>query len=177
MDSEINTPFDPVMGISYTKGSTLSVRFFRVRLERFRLYGLVRMCWVEWWLTIDGVPWRGSPYLANSCVVVGAHPGDAWMDTSGTVFRDRSGQFMYIMVFVLSLRLAEPFAVLIATWARTWSSILMLMLLPVSHPLIYRTIYRTSTEWQAVEALAPEHSVGLRLQELLHYEGIYKWYG
>ena len=34
---KINILFDSTMGISYTEGPTLSVRFLRVRLERFLL--------------------------------------------------------------------------------------------------------------------------------------------
>ena len=44
------------------------------------------------------------------------------------------------------------------------------MLMLLSHPLMYRA----SAEWQAVEALAPGNSVGLQLQEVLHYEGNYR---
>ena len=44
------------------------------------------------------------------------------------------------------------------------------MLVLLSHPL--PVIYRASAEQQAVAALAPGYSVGLRVQELLHYEGV-----
>ena len=76
---------------------------------------------------------------------------------------------MFYMAGISSLCSEKPFT-LVATWAQTWSSILIMMLmLPTrSHPLIYRD----GTEWQSVETIAPGHSVGLRLQGMLHYERI-----
>ena len=110
------------------------------------------------------VSWRGSPYLASSCVIAGTDPGMTWMDASGTVSYDRSGWFMYVMLAVLSLRLAEPFVVLITTWARILSSIL--------YWCWCWAISRYTGPVQNGKLQNPSHqgySVGLQLQGMLHY--------
>jgi hypothetical protein len=61
--------------------------------------------------------YRGSPYLANSWVVVGIDPGMSRIDASGTVRGDRSGRFMYYIVSVWRFRLAVPSPVSVATSA------------------------------------------------------------
>ena len=76
MDRKSNILFDSTMGISYTEGSTLSVRLLRVRLERFLLYGFVRICWVKLWSGIKGFL-GGVLYILPTPVLLLA-PTRAW---------------------------------------------------------------------------------------------------
>ena len=92
LDSEINILLDSTMGGLVHRG---------VYLVGTPPPGMIPVIWFcshllgmvdQWW-----IPWRSSPYLANSCVVAsGTDSGMAWMVASGTVSCDRSRWFMYI---------------------------------------------------------------------------------